>query len=102
MFTNTGYWSANQVSEWCGELIDTGHTTIRRLAGRFDLRLDNLLRAQPNRSDDVYHFFGDYYPKSRADQDFLAVSDQIAADAEAAGFPTTSTPARRRAGRWIE
>jgi monoamine oxidase len=89
MFTNTGYWSANQVSEWCGELIDTGHTTIRRLAKRFDLRFDNLLRAQPNRSDDIYHFFGSYYPKSRADQDFLAVSDHIAADAEAAGFPTT-------------
>ena len=89
MFTNTGYWSANQVSEWCGELIDTGHTTIRRLARRFDLRLDNLLRAQPNRSEDIYHFFGGYYPKSRADQDFLAVSDRIAADAEAAGFPTT-------------
>ncbi len=89
MFTNTGYWSANQISEWCGELIDTGHTTVRRLARRFDLQLDNLLRAQPNRSDDVYHFFGGYYPKSRADQDFLAVSDRIAADAEAAGFPTT-------------
>ena len=89
MFTNTGYWSANQISEWCGELIDTGHTTVRRLARRFDLPLDNLLRAQPNRSDDVYHFFGGYYPKSRADQDFLAVSDRIAADAEAAGFPTT-------------
>ena len=89
MFTNTGYWSANQTSEWCGELIDTSHTTIRRLARRFDLRLDNLLRAQPNRSDDIYHFFGGYYPKSRADQDFLAVSDRIAADAEAAGFPTT-------------
>jgi monoamine oxidase len=89
MFTNTGYWNANQVSEWCGELIDTGHTTIRRLAKRFDLPLDHLLRAQPNHSDDVYHFFGAYYPKRRADQDFLAVSDRIAADAEAAGFPTT-------------
>ena len=75
MFSNTGYWNANQVTEWCGELIDTGHTTIRRLAKRFDLPLDNLLGAQPHRSDDIYHFFGGYYPKSRADRDFLAVSD---------------------------
>jgi monoamine oxidase len=102
MFTNASYWSANQVSEWCGELIDTSHTTIRQLTRRFGLRLDNLLRAQPNKSDDVYHFFGGYYPKSRADQDFLAVSDQIAADAAAAGFPTTfdfNTPAGRALDR---
>jgi monoamine oxidase len=101
MFTNTGYWNANQVSEWCGELIDTGHTTIRRLARRFDLRLDNLLRAQPHRSDDIYQFFGSYYPKTRADQDFLAVSDRIAADADAAGFPTTFD-ANTAAGRALD
>jgi monoamine oxidase len=89
MFSNTGYWNGNQVTEWCGELIDTGHTTVRGLAKRFGLPLDNLLGAQPHRSDDVYHFFGGYYPKRRADQDFLAVSDAIDADAEAAGFPTT-------------
>lgn len=89
MFSNAGYWDANQISEWCGELIDTGHTTIRGLAKRFGLPLDNLLGAQPHRSDDIYHFFGGYYSKSQADRDFLAVSDSIAADAEAAGFPTT-------------
>jgi monoamine oxidase len=89
MFSNTGYWNANQITEWCGELIDSGHTTIRKLAKRFDLPLDNLLAAQPHRSDDIYHFFGGYYPKRQADRDFLAVSDTISADAEAAGFPTT-------------
>ena len=89
MFTNAVYWDENQITEWCGELIDSGHTTIRRLAARFGLPLDNLLAAQPYRSEDIYHFFGGYYPKSRADQDFLVVSDRIAADAEAAGFPTT-------------
>ena len=102
MFSNTGYWNASQITEWCGELIDTGHTTIRRLAKRFDLPLDNLLGAQPHRSDDIYHFFGGYYPKSQADRDFLAVSDRIAADAEAAGFPTTfdsSTAAGRALDR---
>lgn len=89
MFTNADYWHANQVSEWGGELIDTGHKTIRTLAKRFDLPLDNLLAAQPNRSDDTYHFSGRYYSKNRADQDFLAVTDLVAADADAAGFPTT-------------
>jgi monoamine oxidase len=89
MFSSTGYWDANQITEWCGELIDSGHTTIRKLAKRFALPLDNLLGAQPHRSEDIYHFFGGYFPKSQADRDFLAVSDRIAADAEAAGFPTT-------------
>jgi monoamine oxidase len=89
MFSNTGYWNANQITEWCGELIDTGHTTVQKLAKRFDLPLDNLLAAQPHRSDDIYRFFRGYYAKSRADRDFLAVSDSLASDAEAAGFPTT-------------
>ena len=75
---------------------------MRKLAKRFDLPLDNLLAAQPHRSDDIYHFFGGYYAKSRADQDFLAVSDRIASDADAAGFPTTfdsNTPAGRALDR---
>jgi monoamine oxidase len=96
MFSNGSYWDANQVTEWCGELIDSGHKTIRKLAKRFDLPLDNLLGAQPPRSDDIYHFFGRYYAKRRADQDFRVVADLVAADAEAAGFPTTfdsNTPA---------
>jgi monoamine oxidase len=89
MFSNNSYWQANQVTEWCGELIDTDHTTVRKLAKRFDLRLDNLLGAQPPRSDDIYYFSGRYYAKSQADQDFGAVANLIAQDAEAAGFPTT-------------
>src|SRR5262245_61081117 len=43
MFTNTGYFDAGQVTEWGGELIDSGHRTIRKLAQRFGLPLDNLL-----------------------------------------------------------
>ena len=89
MFSNTNYWSANQITEWCGEFIDSGHTTVRRLAARFGLPLDNLLGAQPPSSEDIYHFFSAYYPKTRADEDFLAVFDVISADVEAAGFPTT-------------
>src|SRR5262249_25518476 len=45
MFSNskevngTSYWDNDQVTEWCGELIDTSHTTIRNLATRFNLPL---------------------------------------------------------------
>jgi monoamine oxidase len=89
MFSNTSYWDAGQVSEWGGELIDSGHHTIRNLAARFGLPLDNLLRAQPNKSDDLYHFFGGYYPKSQADADFSAILDAVVPDEAAAPFPTT-------------
>lgn len=54
MFSNSpalsgsgGYWADGQVSEWCGELIDTGHQTMRALARRFHLTLDDLKAAEP-------------------------------------------------------
>jgi monoamine oxidase len=90
MFSNRdGYWQSNQVTEWGGEMIDTGHQTIRRLARRFRLALDDLLEAQPAGSADVYRFGGAYYPKIRADADFRAMFDALQADTDAAGYPTT-------------
>lgn len=89
MFSNTAYWSEGQVSEWCGELIDSGHTTVQRLAQRFGLVLDNCLAAQPTGSEDTYYFFGCYYPKAQADRDFALLADAVLADLDAAGYPST-------------
>jgi monoamine oxidase len=89
MFSNTGYFAANQVSEWCGELIDTGHHTVRNLAARFSLPLDDLHAAEPNGSDETYFFGGQYYPKAAANADFLDIADILQADVDAAPFPTT-------------
>lgn len=111
MFSNTHYWDEGQVSEWCGELIDTGHVTIQALAQRFGLALDDLHAAEPRRSEDTYKFFGRYYLQRSADADFLAsVAARVSADADAAGYPTTfdsSTPAGRELDAmsvhdWIE
>lgn len=110
MYSNTAYWNDGQVSEWCGELIDSGHKTIQRLAHRFDLVLDNLLDAQPAGSEDTYYFFGRYYPKAQADRDFAVLVDALMVDLEAAGYPTTFdafTPAGQALDRmsvydWIE
>ncbi len=88
MFSNANYFAGGQVSEWGGELIDTGHRTVRRLAKRFGLKLDNLHAAQAEGSADVFHFFGSYYPKAQADLDFAAVFEAVAADEAAAPFPT--------------
>jgi monoamine oxidase len=90
MFSNTTTWDQNQVSEWCGELIDTGHVTIQALAKRFRLPLDNLHKAEPKGSEDTYKFFGQYYLQSLATSQFLAkVAARVADDANNAGYPTT-------------
>jgi monoamine oxidase len=89
MFSNRRYWDDDQVSEWGGELIDTSHKTIRRLARRFGLVLDDLLAAEAPGSEETYFFLGNYYTEAQAAADFLVIADRVAADLRAAPFPTT-------------
>ena len=96
MFSNPSYWDQGQVSEWCGELIDTGHKTIRALAKRFNLPLVDLLAAEPNSSQSTFRFGGQYYPESQAITDFKPVHNALVGDIQGASYPTTyqlSTPA---------
>ena len=89
MFSNRRYWADGQVSEWCGELIDTEHVTVRRLAARFDLPLDDLRAATPRGAEDTYYFAGGYYSTADVDRDFRPVYRAIVHDSNAAGYPTT-------------
>jgi monoamine oxidase len=89
MFSNDNGWRDGQVTEWCGELIDTGHRNIRRLARRFDLQLDDLIAAQPPGTEDTFFFQGRRYPRAQADADFAPVFEAVTADEAAAPFPTT-------------
>ena len=92
----SGYWSGSQVSEFCGELIDSGHKTIRQLAARFHLDADDLLVAEPHGSDDTNWFFNSYYSSQQADADFKPINATLREQVSAAGYPTTwnsSTPA---------
>ena len=88
MHSDTTSWDMGQVSEHCGELIDSGHKTIQQLAKRFGFGLTDLLAAQPTQSTDTYFFFNNYYPDAQANNDFKPVYNQVHADAQAAGFPT--------------
>ena len=45
------YWANGQTSEWCGELIDSGHETILALADRFGLVASDVLAAEPAQLD---------------------------------------------------
>jgi monoamine oxidase len=85
----SGYWDNGQVSEFCGELIDSGHKTILTLAKRFGLKTTDLLGAQPNGSEDTYHFLGGYYSKEEADRDFQRVHQALQRDVQDASYPTT-------------
>ena len=84
-----GYWANGQGAELCGELIDSGHKTIRHLAQRFGLATVDLLGAEPNGSDETYRFFGSYYPRTQAIDDFKPVHNALQGDVAAASYPTT-------------
>jgi len=109
MFSATSIWTDGQVTEWCGELIDSTHATIIGLAKRFRLPLDDLLGPPVLR--DTYRFFGRYYTVEQAYEDWRTdVHPALAKDVEAAGESTTYdkfTPAgqdldRMSVAGWID
>ena len=85
----SGYWSNGQVSEFCGELIDSDHVTIRHLAQRFRLATADLIAAQPNGSTDTNWFLGGYYSTAQADKGFQPIHNTLQSQVKAAGYPTT-------------
>ena len=88
MFSATSIWADNQVSEWCGELIDSDHETIIGLARRFGLPLEDFAGNTSLR--DTYKIFGRYYTVEQAYEDWRGgVQQAIAKDLEAAGESTT-------------
>jgi monoamine oxidase len=109
MFSNTTFWGG-QVSEWCGEFINTSHTVIRGLAARFHLPLENVNAASPPGSVPSNWFHGQYYTKAQLLHDMQPVFPILQQQNAAAGYPTTydqSTAAGRALDQlsvyeWIE
>jgi monoamine oxidase len=85
----SGYFANGQVTELCGELIDSDHETILDLCSRFGLALTDRLAAEPPGSTETYLLHGARYPADQADRDFEPVRDAVKADLKAAGYPTT-------------
>lgn len=88
MFSNKGYFDEDQVFEWYGELIDTPHEEMWRLAKRFNLEIDDLVAAQPAGALETYHFFGKHYSHEDAQKDVLAVKDIFLQDVKLTGGDT--------------
>lgn len=97
MHSNTTLWAEGQASEWCGELINTDHVTIRSLAGRFGLPLVDLLAAEPAGSEPTFFFLGRYYGDAEAEHDFGPVHRTALAQLAAIG-PTARYDAMTPAG----
>jgi monoamine oxidase len=88
MFSNTTFFSG-QVSEWCGEFINTNHTVVRSLAARFGLALEDVNAADPPGSRTTEWFDGRYYLSPAIKSDLMQVYPTLRRQKEAAGFPTT-------------
>jgi monoamine oxidase len=76
------------VAEHGGELIDQGHTQIRQLAQELGLNLDNLLKAQPNGTEDFFYFDGEPYSFEEATNDLKKIWQKVHNDVSAASYPT--------------
>jgi monoamine oxidase len=88
MHSDVSSWANNQVTEHCGELIDSTHKAILGLAKRFNIAVSDLTAAEPPQSTETYYFFGKYYPRAQANDDFNPVWQAIKKDLNAAGYPT--------------
>ena len=98
-WTNRSSFANGQIAEHGGELIDQSHSSIRQLAQELGLTLDNVLSAEPNGSEPLYHFDGLAYSAAQVQQDLKAVWQPLKRDYVEAGYPTlyTSSTARGRA-----
>ena len=90
MHSDTTSWENGQVTERCGELIDSTHKTILGLAKRFKIGVADLRAAEPRQSEETYYFSvaGGYYSRRDAVNDFGAVYHAVKKDVNAAGYPT--------------
>jgi monoamine oxidase len=89
MHSDSTTWLNGQTSEWCGELIDTGHVLIRGLAQRFGLTLIDRLADLPPGAEPTNYLFGQYYPERQAIVDFQPVFAMLQGQIAATGGSTT-------------
>jgi monoamine oxidase len=88
-WTIRGAFADGQIAEHGGELIDTGHVELRRLARELGLELDDLHRAEARGAAPFFRFGGAAYPEAQARAEIQAPWAIWAADTDAAGYPTT-------------
>lgn len=80
MLSLRGHFPDNQVVELGGELINTDHVHIRRLAEEFDIELNDLHTEDPSLDDGVYFFAGRRLDDHELVEAFAPVGEAIERD----------------------
>jgi monoamine oxidase len=80
--------SAGQITEHGGELIDQGHTQVRQLCRSLGLVLDNLLAAEQSGTEPKFWFDNSSYTYAAATTDIKSIWQKIKSDVQAASYPT--------------
>ena len=88
--SNTTYWDDAQVTEWCGEFVNSDHATVLGLARRFRIETIDLPLQSPVGADETFLLDGQRYPEADALRDFRPVHAALTRDARAAGPRTTA------------
>ena len=76
-FSARGLFAENQIAEHGGELIDTDHIAIRRLAAQLGLKLTDVLGAVPRHTKALYLFNGKPYDLADATRDWQPIYDLV-------------------------
>jgi monoamine oxidase len=84
-FTARGIFAQNQIAEHGGELIDTDHFAIRRLAKELGLKLTDVLAATPQGTRAHYRFNGQPYNLAMATRDWRPIYNLVQQQSTAIG-----------------
>ncbi len=110
MHSEMSYWENGQHTEWCGAMIDSDHRTMRALAKRFNLPLDDALAPLQAHARDTAFVHGGYYAMTQADRDFAPVfrtlQTQLSQIGETTTYDSATSEARRldaiSMAQWID
>jgi monoamine oxidase len=97
-FSSRGHFAQRQVAEHGGELIDTDHHAIRRLARELGLTLDDVLAAVPGGTEALYMFNGRPYNLADATRDWRPIYHRVQKQANKIGdysYKSSSKAAKR-------
>lgn len=84
-YTARGLFAEGQIAEHGGELIDTDHHAIRRLARDLGLKLTDVLAAAPAGTQALYLFNGKPYNLTEATRDWRKIYKTVQEQAKAIG-----------------
>jgi monoamine oxidase len=84
-WTSRGDFANGQIAEHGGELIDTTHYAIRKLAATLGLKLDNVFAAIPPGTTSLYRFNGKPYTTAQATKDFDKIYNVLKSQSKAIG-----------------